>query len=46
MASGDATLEREDKQALDKVGGVGRGGVGGGRISGQIGDGCKYKDGS
>jgi len=46
VAPGGVTLGQEGKRrALGKAGGVGRGGAGGGRISGQIEDGCKYMDG-
>lgn len=45
MAPGGGTLEQEGRlRALGKAGGVGRGGAGDGRISGQIGGGCKYMD--
>ena len=46
MAPEGETLGRAGKRrALGTAGGVGRGGAGGGRISGQTGDGCKYMDG-
>jgi hypothetical protein len=46
VAPGGGTLGQEGKlRALGKAGGEGRGGAGGGRISGQIGGGCKYMDG-